>query len=121
MYSAPFDAWMNNSFPKITQDGRDGDTEPGYIANMRDGATVGFKYFEIENLKSITIQTRGYGDGYFEVRTSWEGEVLGRIPIKYTNIWTEKGIDIDVPDGVYALYFTFKGVGHTSFLTFTLT
>lgn len=121
MYSAPFDAWMNNSFPKITQEGKDGDAEVSYVANMREGATVGFKYFDFENIKHISIKTRGYADGRFEVKTSWNGEVIGEIPVKYTNIWTENSIDINIPDGIHALYFTFKGSGHASFLSFTLT
>ena len=39
---------MDCRFPKITQDGRDGDEETGYIANLRDGAHAGFKYFDCE-------------------------------------------------------------------------
>jgi arabinoxylan arabinofuranohydrolase len=120
MYSAPFDAWMNNQFPKITQDGRDGDVETGYIANMCDGATAGFKYFEFRNLTHITIKTRGYASGYFEVKASWNGKVLAKIPVAFTNIWTENGTDIIFPDGISALYFTFKGDGSVSFQSFTL-
>ena len=28
------------------QDGRDGDEEVGYIANITDSTTIGFKYFD---------------------------------------------------------------------------
>jgi hypothetical protein len=45
--------WMDCRFPKITQDGRDGDEETGYIANMRDGATAGFKYFDCEGIRQV--------------------------------------------------------------------
>lgn len=120
IYSAPFDAWMNNPFPKITQEGRDNDTEIGYIANMRDGATVGFKYFALKNLKRITIKTRGYASGHFEVKTMWDGKTLANIPVGYTNFWIENGVDITIPDGTHALYFTFIGNGSANFLSFTL-
>jgi hypothetical protein len=42
LYTDLTGAWMDNQFPKITQDGGDGDEEPGYIANMKDSATAGF-------------------------------------------------------------------------------
>jgi len=32
------------SIPENYQDGKDGDEEIGYIANMKDSATAGFKY-----------------------------------------------------------------------------
>lgn len=113
-------AWMNNQFPKITQDGRDGDEEPGYIANMKDSATAGFKYFDCQGIRKVKIRVRGYADGAFEVKTSWNGEVLGSIPVSYTNIWKEYTADITIPDGIQALYFTYKGGGSASLASFTL-
>ncbi len=65
--------------PKIMQDGRDGDEEPGYIANITDGVTAGFKYFECGDCKRITITTRGYAAGYFEVKHAWDGRILASI------------------------------------------
>jgi len=113
-------SWMNNQFPKITQDGKDGDEEIGYIANMKDSATAGFKYFDCRGVKRIKIKTRGYARGVFEVRTKWDGPVLGTIPIEFSNIWKEYSADIAIPDGVHALYFTYKGHGSAHFGSFTL-
>jgi hypothetical protein len=113
-------SWMNNQFPKITQDGRDGDEEIGYIANMKDSATAGFKYFDCRGVKRMKIKTRGYARGVFEVRTKWDGPVLGTIPIEFSNIWKEYSADISIPDGVHALYFTFRGHGSAHFGSFTL-
>ena len=50
--------WMDGCFPKITQDGRDGDEEPGYIANMTDTATCGFKYFDCKGVKRVGAHAR---------------------------------------------------------------
>lgn len=111
---------MNNQFPKITQDGKDGDEEIGYIANMKDSATAGFKYFDCKGVKRIKIKTRGYARGAFEVRTKWDGPVLGRIPIEFSNIWKEYSADIEIPDGVHSLYFTYTGQGSAHFGSFTL-
>ena len=114
------ESWMDGDFARITQDGRDGDEEIGYIQNMRDGTVAGFKYFEFKGVKKIKIKTRAYGKGYMEVKTAWDGEALASIPVDYSNIWIEGVVDINIPDGVYPLYFEFKGDGGTSFASFEL-
>jgi hypothetical protein len=111
---------MDSRFPKITQDGRDGDEEDGFIANMCDSCVAGFKYFNFEGVTSVSIRTRGYGRGYFEIKTAWDGEALGQIPVEYTNVWVEASTDVSIPDGVHALYFEFKGHGSPALGAFTL-
>lgn len=113
-------AWMDSRFPKITQEGRDGDEEPGYIANMTDSATAGFKYFDCNGIRNIKIKVRGYCQGEFEVKTTWDGPVLGKIPVSFTNIWTECSAEVIIPDGIHALYFTYKGSGGADLASFTL-
>ncbi|AUG57746.1 MAG TPA: alpha-N-arabinofuranosidase [Ruminiclostridium sp.] len=113
-------AWMDKQFPKITQDGKDGDEEIGYIANMKDSATAGFKYFDCKGINRVKIKVRGYCRGHFEVKTSWSGEVLGKIEVGFSNVWKEYSADISIPDGINALYFTYKGEGSASLASFTL-
>jgi hypothetical protein len=113
-------SWMNNQFPKITQDGKDGDEEIGYIQNMKDIATAGFKYFDCKDVKKVKIKVRGYCNGAFEIKTSWNGPALGRIPVEFSNIWKEYSADIAIPDGIQALYFTYTGPGSASLASFTL-
>lgn len=122
MYTGGFGggAWLDSRFPKITQDGRDGDEEVGYIANMVDSATAGFKYFDCNGIRQVTLTVRGYCSGYFEVKTSWEGPVLGTIPVHFTNEWKAYTAAITIPDGRQALYFTYRGNGGASFAAFTL-
>lgn len=112
--------WLDSIFPRITQDGRDGDKESGYIMNMTDSATAGYKYFNCQNIHQISIWVRGYCEGYFEIRTSWDGKVLGTIKVGYTNVWTEYTENIIIPDGLNALYFTYKGHGCAALLAFEL-
>ena len=112
--------WLDGHFPRITQDGRDGDEEPGYIMNMVDSATAGFKYFDCKGITKVTLRTRGYAGGYFSVKTAWDGPELGQIQLHFTNIWTDHSADIVIPDGVQALYFTYNGPGSASLLSFTL-
>jgi arabinoxylan arabinofuranohydrolase len=114
-------AYADNRYPRISQDGRDGDEEPGYIGNMTDGAVAGFKYFDCRGVAKVAIKTRGYGKGHFELRTELGGPALGRIEIPdNTNVWTEHSADIAVPDGVHALYFAYVGEGSLSLASFRL-
>ena len=113
-------AWILDPYPRITQDGKDGDEEIGYVANIKDTATIGFKYFDCENITQVVIKVRGYCNGIFEVKTAWDGATLGTIKVDYTNVWKEYSSDISIPDGVQAIYFTYVGDGIASLASFTL-
>jgi len=110
----------NEYLPKITQDGRDGDKETGYVTNIMDNYGIGFKYFDCKGVKKIKIKTRGYSSGVFHVKTKWDGEPLACIKIDYSNTWTEYSSDINLPDGIHALYFIYKGTRFVSMASFTL-
>ena len=112
--------WMDGCFPKITQDGRDGDEEQGYVANMTESATCGFKYFDCRGVTRVGIRVRGYAGGCFAVKTAWDGPELGRIPVRFTNLWTDSDADIAIPDGVQAIYLTSHGLGSAQLASFTL-
>lgn len=110
----------DNRFPKIMQDGRDGDEEPGYIANIQDTATAGFKYFDCENVTEISIKVRGYASGVFEVKNAWDGDVLSTLKVKNSNVWEEYTTPLKLPNGKQAIYLTYRGDGNASLLSFTL-
>ena len=120
VYTGEAGFWMDNRFPKITQDGGDGDERPGFIANMRDGANAGFKYFDCRGVTRVSIRVRGYCKGEFHVKTAWDGPSLGSIPVVFSNIWKEYSADIAIPDGVHALYFEYQGEGGASLASFKL-
>lgn len=109
-----------DDFPKIMQDGRDGDKEPGYIANIKDSATAGFKYFDCHSVREIRIRTRGYADGVFEIKTTWDGEPLAQIKIAYSNVWETYSVPVSIPDGIQSIYLTYRGPGCVSLLSFEL-
>ncbi len=111
---------INPNAPRVIQDGRDGDEEIGYVSRIVDGATMGYKYFAFQDAKEIKIWTRGYAGGKFEIRTAWDGEVVGEIQLGYTNIWKEYVTEVKIPDGVHALYFTYKGQGTAQFKGFEI-
>ena len=106
--------------PRITQDGRDGDREDAYAASIIDSVTLGFKYFDCRGVRRVTVVTRGYAGGRFEVRTALDSEPLGSIPLGFRNQWTPFSADITIPDGVHALYFTYRGPGSAMLRSFIL-
>lgn len=112
--------WMDCRFPKITQDGCGGSEALGYIANLRDGAAAGFKYFSCDAVKQISVTTRGMGNGALELLTSWDGNPLGEIQVTSSNEWKTHKADLRIPDGVHALYFRYRGTKNISFHSFTL-
>ncbi len=111
----------DDRFPKISQDGRDGDELDGYICNMKDYATAGFKYLSIKDVSKITLKVRGYmHNGYFEIRTSYDGDVLAKIPVANCNVWEKYSADIEIPDGIHTLCITYRGSGNATLGSFEL-
>lgn len=104
--------------PYVTQDGKDGDHETGYITELTDTATMGFKYFDCKNVKGIELQTKGYAYGVFEVRTSPNGEILGQVSIDASNLWKKFSSRFEISDGIHALYLTYRGNGHCNCKSF---
>lgn len=115
---APGD-WMDCRFPKITQDGPDGSECPAYIANMRRGATAGYKYFDCRGVCRVGVKVRG-GAGIFQVRNRWDGAVVGEVPVGRSNEWKYYFAQAAIPDGIQALYFTYQGRGIASLAAFIL-
>ena len=98
--------------PCVTQDGKDGDEIPGHITGIRDGVVIGFKYFAFNGVRRVSIWTRGYAGGEFQLRASPAGEVLARFPLQNSNVWEEASSPARIPDGKQAIYLTYSGPGN---------
>lgn len=109
-----------DKYPRIVQEGRDGDKEEGYIENIQNTATAGFKYFNCKNVSEIAITTRGYAGGTFEVRNRWDGEILAEIKIHFSNVWERYTAKLAMPDGIQAVYLTYRGDGNAALKSFEL-
>ncbi|MCQ2505664.1 MAG: family 43 glycosylhydrolase [Lachnospiraceae bacterium] len=105
---------------KLVQDGRDGDENEGYVANFNNGAVIGFKYFDCKGVKKVRFTMRGYGNGKVSLFTDWKGEKVGETLVNTNNIWDKYEMDVNIPDGINALYFRFDGSGIPSFGGFEL-
>lgn len=129
--------------PYFTQDGKDGDTKAvQYIANMRNGATAGFKYFEMGDADRISVQVRGEARGVMKISDTADFKnCCAEIPIsilagtgvdrahkkqwqrthkKQRRKWRHFSAKLRMTSGKKALFFQFCGQGRIDFRSFEL-
>ncbi|HHV11553.1 MAG TPA: hypothetical protein GXX75_14875 [Clostridiales bacterium] len=105
---------MGRKHPYLTRDGPD--YEPGspgqapvqYITNIKNGTVAGFKYFDLEAVKEISVKVKGKGNGKFVIRTKPSGEAVGEILIQPSKEWTEFGGRVQLEPSVSPLFFAMK-------------
>ena len=92
-----------------------------YIANMRNGAWAGYKYFAFTgDEKRISVTVRCASAGKMVVSTSREGATAAEIDIKASANWQEFFAALTIPQGTHALYFKFAGDGKLDFRSFSI-
>lgn len=89
-----------------------------YIRAVTDGTTAGYKYFRFENAKRLKITVRGSA-GRILVGTTVNYKFV-EIPVTSSSEWKTYSADFLLPNGVYPLYFTYKGKGKIDFLSFEI-
>ncbi|MCF2531131.1 family 43 glycosylhydrolase [Yinghuangia soli] len=113
--------------PYLTQTGadREGDGDQ-YIANMRDGATAGFRYFDLSGTARVSVSVRGPGSGTIIVSTAPDGPPIATIklapaPASASAVEPRQaGAALAGGGACSALYFRFRGSDSIDFLDFTL-
>ncbi len=94
----------------ITQYGKDSDTEETqYIANVKDGCLIGYKYFDLSKTNKVAISLKGKGSGKIFVRYSENGE--NRESAKFSSSkkeMTKVTIPLNVRKEKVSLYFYFE-------------
>lgn len=116
----PWCGWMDDRFPKITREVYNDDEPVGFIANMRDTARAGFKYFDCKDTKVVSVKIKGYATGKLEIRTEWDKESLGSFPVEYSNVWRIVTGSVNIPDGINSIWITFSGEGYLQFAGFEI-
>ncbi len=110
--------------PFFTQTGKDRESDGDqYIANMRDEATAGFKYFSIEDVKCVSFELRGAASGEFQLAVTPDFETLcAAAPIRLQKGAPAQTVTVPcrIPNGIRPLYFRFIGDGACDFIAFTL-
>ncbi len=110
--------------PYLTQDG--GDREGGddqYIANFCDGATAGFKYFDLAGTSKIKVRMSGRGKGFITLRNYEEEKVILSIPVSSGDKNSVKEYVGLLPRGLSgreALYLGYEGTGRFKVFSFEL-
>lgn len=121
-YLKTFEKDKKKLHPYFTQSGedREGDGDQ-YIANMRDGATAGYKYFDFDGLNTVTVSLRGQGEGQMEVRLRPDEAPIALFSVHPGAAWKQFTGTVNTPvSGKQALYFTYSGEGYVDFNSFTL-
>lgn len=123
---------MKEDYPYLTQDTADCEPTPElmekdrrqptqYVRNIKDGSVAGYKYFDFEGLKRITMQIRGNAKGRVLLFADTPENVIGKVRIDLeSKEWTSVSGDAETVKGAHALYFRFEGSGQLDFLTFAL-
>ena len=110
--------------PYFTQSGadREGDGDQ-YIANLRDGAWCGFKYFSFDGTeRSIAVTVRGAAHGKLEVSFQKDFQAVAAVvPIDQNEKTETVHASFLSSKGVYPLYFRFLGDGAADFICFVIT
>ncbi len=110
--------------PYFTQEGKDRECNPNqYIANMRDGATAGFKYFEFNGLKEIKVNLRGVATGELTVYSDSDCSLeVAKFNLSLSNkrAYKELVSTTVALDGIKPLFFVYKGTGYIDFMSFEL-
>lgn len=118
-YDKKFD---KKAHPYFTQTGKDRmENGDQYIANMRDGAVAGFKYFEFGGEKRISLTVSGVCSGTVEVSHTPDFKaVIARIPVS-AKAEQENAEGAFAPqEGTQPLYFRYTGEGAMNFHTFEM-
>ena len=122
-YLKTFEKDKKQLHPYFTQSGADREENGDqYIANMRDGATAGFKYFHFDKLNTVTVSLRGQGTGQIEIRLHPDKAPVALFSVHPDAVWKQFAGSVNTTViGKQALYFTYSGEGYVDFKSFTLT
>ena len=120
-YLKSFEKDRKKRHPYFTQSGidRNGDGDQ-YIANMRNGSTAGFKYFDLEKTHHIRIRTRG-GSGKMLVYTDRNDQPAAELELSASKDWyTRAPAPFTCTPGTKPLYFVWQGAVPLDFFGFEL-
>ena len=104
---------------RIHQDGKDEDRNPQYVQNIRDGALIGYKYFDLSHTSRVFLNLKGKFKGKISIRFEEKWKDLYSVDVNTKG----KGricISFNSEDKKKALYFHFEGKGRLDFYSFIL-
>ncbi len=116
--AARYDGRFNKKdHPYFTQDGRDGDRSAvQYIRNLRDGSVAGFRYFDMQDARTLRVTLSGKGMGALHVaHDAAFTKTCAVIPFRVEGRMMDFQARLQAEKGTQALYFRFEGTGSVDF------
>ena len=92
-----------------------------FVGNMTRDCQLGFRYFDCCAVVGLALEMRGWCSGFVEVRLDPAAQPIGKIPLRRSQNWKFNSAEVSIPDGVHALYLTFRlsgGCGLPQFRSF---
>ena len=125
------------SFPNVNHRvSADGETVERFIDEICDGTLIGYKYFDFRQVSRLRVKAEAETEGSFEVRIDMEGPAVGTIGLHPTGptvdgngnssdgsaegVWKEFEGEVQIPDGIHALYLIYHGEGLARLLSFEI-
>lgn len=107
--------------PYFSQVGKDRNHTPDmFIANVRHGATVGFRYFEFDGANQIIVTLKGKPKGRLIVSETPNGVPVAKLRLTPCKNWTDFYAPLKIGNGKRELYFYYEGTGKFEFKSFLL-
>ncbi len=115
---------FKDSMPYICEE----DTAEGpvhMVRNFTDGCTIGWKYFDLNDLREISLSIRGAAQGTIAVYTALPGagEAIASAGLELSSgcEWQRLSIPLAVPvSGILPIYLRYNGVGSFAIRSITL-
>lgn len=117
--------FLSQDLPDLTPDAPeavcDAQFPVQYIKNIRDGSTIGYKYFSFHGINAVTLWVRGIAKGTVWLRTQLTSPAIGKAEIDIeTDDWVEVKISFENVNGILPLYFIYEGDGYFDLSRFML-
>lgn len=92
--------------------------EERYIANVKDGNRIGYKYLNLDETKTLGVSYRMKGRGKLKILTE-KGVSDYTLPLSETKEWKEASVKVQF-EGDRELYLVFEGEGVLELITLLL-
>ena len=92
--------------------------EERYIANVKDGNRIGYKYLNLDETKTLGVSYRMKGQGRLKILTE-KGASDFTLPLSETKEWKEASVKVQF-EGDRELYLVFEGEGVLELITLLL-
>ncbi len=122
-----FNEYENNEQKKnnktfLTQSGNDRESgENQYLTNFHNNCVVGFKYFDFKGASKIVFKVRGNAKGTIKVSLDIKNNYVGECTVDIkTNEWSFLETNVNIIDGISALFFEYCGEGYIEMISFEI-